>query len=184
MIQVKNINVDIDSILSLKYKCDPSICKGECCSSYHVCITEKEIDRIIPNLHEISEFATHLKNNEEFEDIFDEHEDEISIDTNEKWQCKLLWENQSGELLCALHSLAIKNNTSYYDIKPKPCCLWPLAISKEEPYFLTVQHEDFPCLEKKEDKTLDPEVALIIKNIFGEEFLKELLLKMQRYLLK
>lgn len=174
MITIQNIKVDISALLSIEYKCNPKICNGECCSSYHVCITEKEIDRILPQLHEISEFAKHIKNNDVFTELFDEDEDEISIETNDKWQCRFLWKNKEEGLLCSLHSLAIKNNTSYYNIKPKPCCLWPLALSKEEPHTLTIQKETFPCIKEKNDNLLDPEIASIIKNIFGNDFLDEL----------
>lgn len=175
--KIKGISVDIDALRSIKYKCDPSLCAGQksCCASYQICMSEKEMNRMIPHLSDASKYAKHIKDGDEYVSLFDEDEDDILLETDDNWQCLLGWKDKDCRLLCSLHTHAIDNNLNYYDIKPKSCCLWPLAANDENTV-LTIQEDaiDFPCIEKKDDKTIDPEVASIIENIYGKDFLEEL----------
>ncbi len=175
---IENIKVDLKSLISIKHKCDPGICKGKisCCAEYEVCMEKKEVNKIIAHTPEAAEFATQLIANGSYRNIFDETNDNlITIDTDEENQCLFAWRNSKGEILCSLHSHAIKNNLSFYDTKPVSCCLWPLAIYDGSPETLTVQDDafNFDCNRKlKSEKIdLDTGISSIIKNVYGERML-------------
>ncbi|HJO56435.1 MAG TPA: DUF3109 family protein [Candidatus Scalindua sp.] len=175
---IENVKVDLKSLLSIKHKCDPELCKGKisCCAEYEVCIEKDEIDKVFARTPGAAEFAPQLKANGFYRNIFDETDDNlIAIDTDEDNQCLFAWCNSNGEILCSLHSHAIKNNISFYDTKPESCCLWPLAIYNGSPEILTVQEDvfNFDCNKKRESEKveLDPEISSIIRNVYGEKML-------------
>ncbi len=178
---IENVKVDLKSLISIKHKCDPGVCKGKisCCAEYEVCIEEKEVDKIIAHTHGSAEFAPQLIANGSYRNVFDETDNNlITIDTDEDNMCLFAWCNRDGEILCSLHSHAIKNNLSFYDTKPESCCLWPLAIYIGSPEILTVQDDafDFDCNKKRkpEKAELDTEISSIIKNVYGEKMLVEI----------
>ena len=175
---IENVKVDLKSLISIKHKCDPGVCKGKtsCCAEYEVCMEKKEVDKIIVHTPEAAGFAPQLIANGSYRNIFDETDDNlVSIDTDENNQCLFAWRNSKGEILCSLHSHAIKNNLSFYDTKPESCCLWPLAIYDGSPKILTVQDDafNFDCNKKwkPEKAELDAEISSIINNVYGEKML-------------
>lgn len=175
---IENVKVDLKSLISIKHKCDPGVCKGKisCCAEYEICMEEKEVDKIIAHIPQAAEFAPHLIDNSSYRNIFDETDDDlITIDVDEENQCLFAWRNRNGEILCSLHSHAMKNNLSFYDTKPESCSLWPLAIYNGSPEILTVQEDafNFDCNEerKPEKAELDTEISSIIKNVYGEKML-------------
>ena len=172
--------VDLLALLSIDYACDPALCKDtvSCCASYDVCISESDVIKIIPHFPQASIFAPAIKEGDDYGNLFDETEDGLfSLETNEDLQCKLAWKNDSGELLCSLHSHALKNNLSFYDTKPKSCCLWPLAESDSKPKCISIDSDSlkFPCVTKKttQDYKLNKELSLIIEKIYGSDFLEK-----------
>jgi len=175
---IENVKVDLKSLISIKHKCDPGVCKGKisCCAEYEVCMEEKEVNRIIAHIPQAAGFAPQLIDNSSYRNIFDETDDGlITIDVDEDNQCLFAWRNSNGEILCSLHSHAIKNNLSFYDTKPGSCSLWPLAIYDGSPEILTVQEDafGFDCNKKQkpEKAELDKEISSIIKNVYGEKML-------------
>ena len=175
---IENVKVDLKSLISIKHKCDPGVCKGKvsCCAEYEVCMEEKEVDRIIAHIPQAAVFAPQLIDNNSYRNVFDETDDNlIAIDVDDDNQCLFAWRNSNGEILCSLHSHAIKNNLSFYDTKPRSCCLWPLAIYDGSPEILTVQDDafNFDCNKKckPERAELDIEISSIIKNVYGEKML-------------
>ena len=175
---IENVKVDLKSLISIKHKCSPEVCKGKisCCAEYEVCIEKDEVDKVFAHTPGAAEFAPQLKASGFYRNIFDETDDDlIAIDTDEDNQCLFAWRNSDEEVLCSLHSHAIKNNLSFYDTKPESCCLWPLAIYDGSPKILTVQDDafDFDCNKKWEPGKveLDTEISSIIKNVYGVKML-------------
>ncbi len=173
---IENVKVDLISLISVKHKCNPGICKDKisCCAVYEICIEKDEVDKVFAHTPGAAEFAPQLKANGFYRNIFDETDDNlIAIDTDEDNQCLFAWRNSDEEVLCSLHSHAIKSNLSFYDTKPESCCLWPLAIYEGSPKILTVQDDafDFDCNKKDESgkAELDTEISSIIKNVYGEK---------------
>ena len=179
---IDGIIIDLLALLSINYLCDPALCNGmkSCCASYDVCITEKDIIKIIPYFPQASIYAPQIKEDEGgFSNLFEENDDGLfSMETDENFQCKLAWKNEAGDVLCSLHTHALKNNLSFYDTKPKSCCLWPLAESDPEEKSLCIDSDCllFPCVKEKpvQDFILNEELALIIENIYGLEFLAKI----------
>jgi len=175
---IENVKVDLKSLISIKHKCDPDICRGKisCCAEYEVCMEKEEVGKIIAHLPAAAEFAPQLIADGSYRNIFDETDDNlITIDADEDNQCLFAWRNSKGEVLCSLHSHAIKNNLSFYDTKPVNCCLWPLAIYDDSPEILTVQDDafKFDCnMKRKPEKAeLDAGISSIINNVYGEKML-------------
>jgi len=190
---IDGVTVDLLGLISIDYLCDPKLCNGQksCCAYYDVCITEEDVNKIIPHFPEAACFAKHIKTMEgEYVNVFDEPDDDdddddddenngfISLDTDDDFTCKLAWKNEAGDVLCSLHSQALKNNISFYDAKPKSCCLWPLAESDSKAKSLSIDSDcvKFPCvtIKKVQDYKLNKEIALIIKNIYGLDFLNKI----------
>jgi len=143
---------------------------------YEVCIEKNEVDKVFAHTPGAAEFAPQLKDNGFYRNIFEETDDNlITIDTDEDNQCLYAWRNSDKEVLCSLHSHAIKSNLSFYDTKPESCCLWPLAIYDGSPKILTVQDDafDFDCNKKDGSGKveLDTEISSIIKNMYGEKMI-------------
>ncbi len=175
---IENVKVDLKSLISIQHKCDPGICRGKtsCCAEYDVCIEKKEVSKIIAHTPGAAEFAPQLMANGFYRNIFDETEDNlITIDTDEDNRCLFAWGNSKGDILCSLHSHALKNSLSFYDTKPESCLLWPLAIYDGKPEILTVQDDafNFDCNKKRKLKkvSLDTEISSIINNVYGEKML-------------
>lgn len=178
---IDGIIVDLQAIISIDYLCDPKLCNGKksCCAHYDICIEQKDVIKIIPYFPEASIFAPHIKNDSNYSNLFEETDDGlISLETDENFTCMLAWKNPDGDILCSLHSQAIKNNLSFYDTKPKSCCLWPLAESDTKQASLTIDSDctTFPCVtvKKVQDFKINKEIALIIKNIYGIKFLNKI----------
>ena len=175
---IENVKVDLKSLISIRHKCDPGLCRGKtsCCAEYEVCMEKKEVDKIISYTPGAAEFSPQLIVDGSYRNIFEDTDDSlVSIDTDDDNQCLFAWRNNKGDILCSLHSHAIKNNLSFYDTKPESCTLWPLAIYDGSPEILTVQDDafDFDCNEKQNPKKaeLDTEISSIIKNVYGEKML-------------
>ncbi|MCP5005594.1 MAG: hypothetical protein GY941_16910 [Planctomycetes bacterium] len=175
---INGIKVDLESLISISHMCNPGICVGKdtCCAHYEICLEEREVDKLLKHMPAASKYAQHLREDDSYRNIFEETEDNlIAIDTDVDEKCLLAWQSSKGEILCSLHSQAIEAECSFYDAKPRACCLWPLAICNGNPMILSVQDDafEFVCNKKRRSKkaALNREIASIVKNVYGDKML-------------
>ena len=180
--EIDGIVIDMEAIVSLSHDCVPSLCKDgtHCCAFYEIHTTGKEGERIIDNLPAAARYAKALRQGKEYLSPLEEDDEKkgaFIIDTDEDGLCALSYLNRSGDPLCSLHTVALDEGLSPINVKPRCCHMWPLAVSESKPPLLTVQDGvmDFPCNKTRRGRrTIDKGVADIIRDLFGEEFLKEL----------
>lgn len=179
-VRVGEMLVDLEAILRLKHHCDPKLCKDtiSCCRCYEVCVTRKEMSRVVGLMPAARGYARRLKK-PGFENPFDKVEPGLwAIDTHEDESCVFAYRKRTRETYCALHSAALDLGLDPYAMKPSPCTLWPLALSEDKPPLLSVQSDiaRFPCIRRrgKDVKRLYPAVAAHIAQAFGKVFLKDL----------
>jgi hypothetical protein len=176
-IVIDDIEVDVDSLYSITHQCIPGTCKRKhcCCLKYEICIEGRELDRIINYLPEAARFAPHLDHGPEFENVFEEEGDGLySIDAEEDGLCRFAYVNEKQHILCSLHSAALDLQLPPHKVKPLSCVTWPLAISAEPPLQLSIADDafEFPCnIPEKQNASMDPHIADIIRDVFGERFL-------------
>lgn len=179
VVTIDGIEVDIDAIRRIAHSCQPAMCKNQvsCCACYDVPITQTELFRIVGLLPEARRYATHLLDGDC--DLFEEDGRNLSLNTDEDGLCCLAFRDANGAVLCSLHAAAMDMGLNPYTTKPKPCMLWPLTISTGNPRFLSVQDDamDFPCNRPRnpEEPGLDDGIAAILKTMFNENFLDQLL---------
>ena len=124
-------------------------------------------------------FSESLKSGKSFKNVFDEVDSNLySIDQKEWDLCVFTYFGRRGEVRCSLHSAAKKWGYKPETIKPKVCTLWPLALTDDEPCYLTVDEDafSFPCntLRKSNDSLFDPCIESIIEKVFGLKYLRRL----------
>ncbi len=177
---IDNITVDIESLLSLAHTCDPGLCVQDksCCSCFHVCVEMNELEKITGFMPMASAYATDLKSDGVIMNVFDEEgPDLFSIDTDEYGLCDFAYHGGKNETLCSLHSVALQMDYQPEDVKPRDCVLWPLALTEDKPFSLSIDDEalSFPCnsMRSANASFLDPGIADIIRKLFGELFLRE-----------
>ena len=174
---IEDIVVDIPALLSIAHSCDPSICtsSGSCCGSFEICVEADEMDRVVGFMPMAAEFSDGLMAGGSFGNVFEELEPGLfGIDEGEFGVCVFGYHGAKDEVLCSLHSVAMKRNYKPEEIKPRGCVLWPLAVSEDKPLYLSVDSEAFlfPCNKERQGaSTLDPGIADIINKLFGSAFL-------------
>ena len=178
---IKNIAVDLSSLLSIAHSCTPEICSSveSCCSSFQVCVDGNEMQQITGYMPMASCYAKGLKSDNEYINVFEDIEPDLfSIDEDDSGVCIFAYHGRKNETLCSLHSIAIEMNYQPGEVKPKDCMLWPLALSEGDPLCLTIDDDAFlfPCNRSRgtEAATLDPGIASIIKTLYGDGFLEEI----------
>ncbi len=184
-IVVDGIIVDVEAIYSIRHECRPEMCKNakSCCASYHVSIEEQELATITGWMPEATKFAPGLKSGSEYKNVFEEEDEEnmFSLDVDDEGTCLFAYKNNQGQTLCSLHSAALELGASPSGVKPRPCTLWPLAVSDGRPTTLTIDAAafSFVCNTKREGDAdaLHPGIVEIIQDLFGEKFLAELIRK-------
>jgi hypothetical protein len=174
---INGIRVDIVSLLSISHKCVPGVCSSNmcCCSQYEICIDDRELERITAYIPAASEWAHELRCGSGFENVFDETGDDLySIDTDEDDLCIFAYPGVKNSVLCSLHTVALDLKLPPVEVKPISCATWPLAVSYNNPHILSVAEDafDFPCNTKNTKGLLDHGISCIIKDVYGEEFLK------------
>lgn len=181
MPQVYGIRVDVEALLRLRHRHDPTRCSavGCCCSSYEVCVSAKEVERIAGLLPMAAHYAPHLCADGALDNPFDPiGHGEYALDTDSAGTCVFAYRDRMGTTLCAVHSAALDLGLDPYKMKPAACALWPLALSEDRPPVLTVQDGAyaFPCNRRRSRAAarLDAGVAAIIRAVFGPEFLESL----------
>ncbi len=179
IIIIDKTEVDIEALYSITYCCTPGICSKSqcCCSKYEICIDRKEMSNLIGYLPEASTYAEYLSDGDGYENVFDEREAGLlAIDMNDEDICAFSYLTKKEEILCSLHTAALEMNLPPHEVKPKSCTTWPLAVSDTKPVRLSISDDafSFPCnVPRTETESLDPNIAQIIGDIFGEEFLKK-----------
>ncbi len=180
LIIIDDIEVDIDAIYSISHNCRGGICTRRkcCCSNYEICIDDQELSVITGWLPLASQFSPGLKTSLGLDNIFDESDPGLfALDTDEHGLCVFAYPTKENQILCSLHSAALHMGLPPREVKPKACFLWPLAITEHHPINLSVDEDalSFKCNEKRMGnyQGLCSRIAHIIKDVFGEKFLRE-----------
>jgi hypothetical protein len=181
-VSIGTVDVDIESILSIAHQCIPGRCSRQacCCSQYEICLADSEVTRIVGYLPEASRYADVAEEGDAYENYFEEIEPGLfAIDMQDDGLCSFAYVNDDDHVLCSLHSAALELSLSPHRVKPESCVTWPLAISEDKPVTLSVADDAlrFPCNRKRGKGRLsiiDPNIAAIIRDIYGVLFLKEL----------
>jgi hypothetical protein len=167
--------VDTEAIQQLAYHCDPGICRDttSCCACYEITVAPGELSRIIGMMPWAEAYVPDLRSAHPFDDSED---GTFAIDTDEKGRCLFAYRDINGRKLCSLHSAASEIGKDPYACKPSSCSLWPLALSEDEPPWLTVMSDayGFPCCRQRREPGLDPGTAEHVRRQFGADFLAEL----------
>jgi len=181
LIKIDNILVDLAAVRSIAHHCDPARCKGSrsCCARYEVSVTESELSALIGMLPAAARFARHLRDGEDFIDVFEEADDgALVLATDEEMRCVFAFRDRAGRTLCSLHAAAIETGLDPAAHKPRSCWLWPLALSDRRPLALSVSPGAFafPCNRRRRGRPafLHAGIREIILGAFGERFGREL----------
>lgn len=179
IIQVGKIFVDSAAVFSLSCDCRPALCSKSdcCCRHYEVDMNKAEFNRAVELLPAASEFASHLKVDGGYENVFDDDGPSWVIDSGEDGYCSFAYLTDRDEPLCSLHSAAVSMGLDPYKSKPACCSFWPLALTTGRYRELTI-HDNifaFDCVTPNKTNRLDSGIASIIETMLGEDFLKELL---------
>jgi hypothetical protein len=166
------LTVDLSSILSIDHACDG--CRpGElcCCSAYEVCVTVKELERIIRILPEAAGFCPHLETGGGYDNIFDKVESGLfAIDTDDEGLCLLAFRS-GGKVRCSLHAAAEAVGLSPEQVKPKACLLWPMNFSEgKEALSLVDDALAFRCniLRRGRSRHLSPALVKAVDAVYGK----------------
>lgn len=171
----RSIDVDVAAICAVTHNCTG--CAGEskcCCSSYEVCISTSELNRIIQYLPVAATFCRHLKLANGYDNVFEDlGRNLFCLDTTEDGLCVFAY-SKDNKILCALHSAAVQLGIPVHEVKPKACLIWPLSISEGKSKTLSVDHDAlaFRCNAQKRNEALRlcPSIAGIVENTFGRKF--------------
>lgn len=145
--------------------------------AFEVEIEEHEAERAIGMMREAARYQPALFEDGEPADPCDETTTGLCLATDEDGLCVFAYYTPEGMSRCSLHSAALDLGLRPEDVKPGPCSLWPLALVEElDPPLLTTQENasEFPCNRMRGRKTLSPGIASIIRERFGEGFLRSL----------
>jgi hypothetical protein len=168
----KVVGVDVKKICSIDHACVgcADVTKS-CCAKYDVCVTEAELNRIIPVLPEVSKYCNHLKTKDGYANVFEEAEKgNYAIDTHENGLCVFAYTADNGLIRCALHSVEKDLGLPLGSVKPAVCILFPLTFS-EKGNVLTLHDDALGCdcssLRKKPSTNISPELLATIRHFGG-----------------
>ncbi|MDX9753901.1 MAG: hypothetical protein RBU29_08070 [bacterium] len=174
-ISIGGFDVDLQALFGIAHECRPIVCKQDCCCGcYEICADKNEVRQIVSLLPIASHFAPHLRDGDEWVDLFDPVEQGLcALETDDEGLCQLAY--RSGEAMyCSLHSAALHLGLSPFTVKPKVCSLWPVAWVEGERPLLTIQDDafDFPCNRPQDPRIapLSPAIAETLQWAFGAEF--------------
>lgn len=166
------VEVDLASLVAVGNSC-PGCRKGEpsCCSTFDVCVTTAEMERIIRVLPEASKYAPQLQSREGFENVFDEAGRGLySLDTDEDGVCVFAYWVE-GRNRCSLHSAAVALGMTLRDVKPKHCMLWPIHVSEgNETLAIPGEVVRFRCNTRaqKGSRRVSPALLDAIDKVYGK----------------
>jgi len=167
-----SVGVDLKAICTIDHECvGCSTVAKSCCAKYDVCVTDAELNRIIPVLPEISKLCPHLKTDEGYANVFEEAEKGFhSIDTHDNDLCVFAYMDK-GLIRCSLHSVEKNLGLPLGTVKPSVCILFPLTFS-EAGDVLTLHDDALGCdcssLRKKPSILISPDLLAIIRHFGGE----------------
>jgi hypothetical protein len=171
-----HVLIDLDSLMKFRHNCDGCARRASvasCCSGLEVCISKSEMSKIVGIIPYIVKYCHHLLIEAELDNIFNESEDGLySIDTHINGLCVFAY-RKNRRILCGIHSAADGLGLNWYDLKPLPCILWPLAISEDLSPVISLDDSagSFHCNTEVSDRSpcLDLSVIKILKNVVGNE---------------
>ncbi len=178
---IQGVIVDLAALRALRHRCQPMKCIGRergCCETYEVYVDPREMGTIVGSMPDAAKFARGLRQAGEFVDPFEDTDGGSCLTTDPHGRCVFAYRDAKGATLCSLHSAALQHGLPPAKVKPKACALWPLYLVEGKRPLLTVQEDalGFPCNHKRAAaaRGLDPGVAEIVRDVFGEKFLDEL----------
>lgn len=179
---IQGILVDVPALMRLKHYCDPMLCRNKryCCAQYEITLDKDDLTRAVGFQHEAAAFAPEVGEGGYFEDPYEETDDgRWSLDCDDETDaCAFSFRDKKGCGWCAIHAAALKHHLDPYQVKPKVCTMWPLALSEGNPVVLGIQDDVymFPCTWKRggRPRTLYPDIAENVEAAFGVEFRREL----------
>lgn len=163
-----DFKVDQKAICTIDHECvGCSVVSKSCCAKYDICVTDEELDRIIPVLPEASKYCPHLKTDDGYANVFEEAEKGYhSIDTHEDGLCVFAFMDK-GLIRCSLHRVETDLGLPLGSVKPAVCILWPLTFS-EKGDVLTLHENSLACecssLRKKPSDQIAPALLETIKH--------------------
>jgi len=196
---VDGIWVDAGTMFQTRFRCDTRTCAGigrspgieSCCTDYDVEITPEEHARIVENGAAIIDLlsrrdcgrVTPGRNVMEF--FLEAHT--ISL-AKEDSRCAFSYRDESGQLRCGLHSLALERETPIPSIKPLVCVLFPLVLYRFEngetlltatsretsSLFGRDKDSELPCLKNQAGDPMFVECRTGIEAALGQPFYEHL----------
>ena len=168
----KTLSVDLASLRSVEHRC--SGCAEDehcCCSSYEVCVTKAEMERIIEVLPEAAKLCPHLRTEEGFDNVFEYVEPGLyALDTTEDGLCLLAY-IVDHKIRCSLHTAGKNLGLPLEMVKPKACLLWPMSLSEgDEVLSLAGDALTFGCTApaRKGSSGLSPAFVEAVEIVYGE----------------
>jgi Fe-S-cluster containining protein len=167
------VTVDIAAIRRIQFGCvGCTTCQKCCCSSFEVCATEEEADRIVGLTHAVNDLRRRLDSPLIDGNVYDETEDGLlALDTDDDGLCVFAHE-EDGLLRCSLHTVALELGLRPEAVKPLVCTLWPLAISGGRHKTITADAEapGFHCVSRQPvNAGLCPAALETLEQILGTE---------------
>ena len=165
------MGVDVKAICTINHECvGCSTAAKSCCAKYDVCVTDAELQRIIPFMPEISKLCPHLKTKEEYANVFEEAEKGFhSIDTHDDGLC-VFAHKADGLIRCALHTVEKNLGLPLGSVKPSVCILFPLTFSGGGDV-LTLHDDALGCecssLKKTPSSLISPDLLATIRHFGG-----------------
>jgi len=168
--------IDLDSLKKFNHKCDGCAKRSavaSCCSGLEVCVSKSEMIKIVGIIPYIVKYCHHLLVEDKLDNVFNKAEDGLySIDTHINGLCVFAYRKNS-RILCGIHSAADVLRLNWYDLKPIPCILWPLAISDDLSPVISLDDSaaSFHCNTGVSSRSsyLDSSVVQILTNVFDNE---------------
>lgn len=178
---IKGIRVDLMALKRIRHACRPRLCRDThtCCTRYTPHVTQVELDRIVGYFPVIATYVPGIKDGRSFHNVFEEWDDgTFRIDAKDDESCVFAYTLSGGEMVCAIHTTALKLQIPPVELKPRPCSLWPLTLSDDNIPELSIDKNwhKFPCnAESGNVQHLDEGIADIIISVFGVSFLNALM---------
>jgi hypothetical protein len=200
VVKVEGVIVDAKALFGTRFRCDSKTCAmldrpsgvESCCQEYYVNLTLEERDRIVARGEEVIELLSRkdprrVNRERKIESFFDDRNTiELAKEDN---RCAFSYRDDSGQLWCGLHSLAMEKNWPINSIKPVTCILFPLVVFRfhngdillsantgevERMFAGTKEPLALPCLLQQVGDPMYVECRSGIEMAFGAQFYESL----------
>ncbi|MFP4176407.1 MAG: hypothetical protein ACOCR1_03740 [Planctomycetota bacterium] len=150
-VERKGYLLDLSSLTTLEHRCRPELCTDAsvCCAEHDVWVDRAERDRVAEWGSRASRMFDSV--DQKLREVGDPFRqlgpDLFVLARGSEGICVWAYRGNKGEVLCALHSAALKLGHSPEEAKPEGCILWPLCLCGDAPPEVSVQPgaEQFPC---------------------------------------